>query len=51
MRNGTEAIDFMYYVATLEFIAKWTEASKDEPPPSFSALEPTRSHRVQDTGD
>jgi len=30
MRNSIQAIDFMYYVATPEFIAKWTEAKKGE---------------------
>jgi len=30
MRNGAKAIDFMYYVATPEFIAKWNEAKKGE---------------------
>ena len=30
MRNGIKAIDFMYYVATPEFIAKWNEAKKGE---------------------
>ncbi len=30
MRNGTKAIDFMYYVATPEFIHKWNEAKKGE---------------------
>jgi hypothetical protein len=30
MRNGIQAIDFMYYVATPEFIAKWNEAKKGE---------------------
>ena len=28
--NGTKAIDIMYYVATPEFIQKWTEAKKGE---------------------
>jgi uncharacterized protein len=28
--NGTKAIDIMYYVATPEFIKKWTEAKKGE---------------------
>ncbi|MBI4482978.1 MAG: amidohydrolase [Acidobacteria bacterium] len=30
MRNGIKAIDFMYYVATPEFIAKWNAAKKGE---------------------
>lgn len=30
MRNGIKAIDFMYYVATPEFIARWNEAKKGE---------------------
>ena len=30
MRNGIKAIDFMYYVATPEFIRKWNEAKKGE---------------------
>ena len=30
MPNEIQAIDFMYYVATPEFIAKWTEAKKGE---------------------
>jgi uncharacterized protein len=30
MKNGVKAIDFMYYVATPEFIAKWNEAKKGE---------------------
>ncbi len=30
MSNGVKAIDFMYYVATPEFIAKWTAAKKGE---------------------
>src|SRR5690348_15183379 len=30
MRNGTKAIDFMYYVATPEFIQRWNEAKKGE---------------------
>ncbi|MFQ5850169.1 MAG: hypothetical protein ACE5JU_06215 [Candidatus Binatia bacterium] len=30
MLNGVRAIDFMYYVATPEFIAKWNEAKKGE---------------------
>ncbi len=30
MRNGVKAIDFMYYVATPEFISKWNEAKKGE---------------------
>lgn len=50
MHNGTKAIDFTYYAAMLEFIAQWTEAEKDEPPPDLSGLESTRSHRAQDTG-
>jgi hypothetical protein len=54
----------MYYVATPEFIAKWTEAKKGElicrmekaiggcgtMAPSFSGSKPPRSHRVQRTG-
>jgi len=30
MENGVRAIDFMYYVATPEFIAKWNEAKQGE---------------------
>jgi predicted TIM-barrel fold metal-dependent hydrolase len=30
MANDVKAIDFMYYVATPEFIAKWTDAKKGE---------------------
>jgi predicted TIM-barrel fold metal-dependent hydrolase len=30
MENGVKAIDFMYYVATPEFIAKWNEAKQGE---------------------
>ena len=30
MRNDIKAIDFMYYVATPEFIRKWNEAKKGE---------------------
>ena len=30
MRNGIQAIDFMYYVATPEFISRWNEAKKGE---------------------
>ena len=30
MRNGIKAIDFMYYVATPEFIRKWNEAKTGE---------------------
>ncbi|MBI3076790.1 MAG: amidohydrolase [Deltaproteobacteria bacterium] len=30
MRDGIKAIDFMYYVATPEFIAKWNQAKKGE---------------------
>ena len=30
MRSGIKAIDFMYYVATPEFIARWNEAKKGE---------------------
>lgn len=30
MRNGIQAIDFMFYVATPEFIHKWNEAKKGE---------------------
>jgi predicted TIM-barrel fold metal-dependent hydrolase len=30
MRNDIKAIDFMYYVATPEFIARWNEAKKGE---------------------
>lgn len=30
MQNGAKAIDFMYYVATPEFIARWNEAKKGE---------------------
>ena len=30
MRNGIKAIDFMYYVATPEFISRWNEAKKGE---------------------
>jgi predicted TIM-barrel fold metal-dependent hydrolase len=30
MRNEIKAIDFMYYVATPEFIARWNEAKKGE---------------------
>jgi hypothetical protein len=30
MSNNIKAIDFMYYVATPEFIAKWNEAKKGE---------------------
>ncbi|MBI4445243.1 MAG: amidohydrolase [Acidobacteria bacterium] len=30
MQNGLKAIDFMYYVATPEFIGKWNEAKKGE---------------------
>src|SRR6266498_3578351 len=30
MHNGIKAIDFMYYVATPEFIARWNEAKKGE---------------------
>ncbi|HSK31450.1 MAG TPA: hypothetical protein VLA17_15930, partial [Candidatus Limnocylindria bacterium] len=30
MRGDIKAIDFMYYVATPEFIAKWNEAKKGE---------------------
>ena len=29
-QNGTKAIDIMYYVATPDFIARWTEAKKGE---------------------
>jgi hypothetical protein len=64
MRNGIKTIDSMSYVATPEFIAKWTEAKKGElicrmgkaiggcgtMPPSFSGFKPPRSHRVQRTG-
>lgn len=30
MKDGVKAIDFMYYVATPEFIAKWTQAKEGE---------------------
>src|SRR5262245_46585403 len=30
MRNGIKAIDFMYYVATPEFIRRWNDAKKGE---------------------
>ena len=30
MENGVKAIDFMYYVATPEFIAKWNKAKEGE---------------------
>ncbi|MCZ6624751.1 MAG: amidohydrolase family protein [Deltaproteobacteria bacterium] len=30
MKNGTKAIDFMYYVATPEFIKKWNKAKEGE---------------------
>lgn len=30
MKNGARAIDFMYYVATPEFIAKWNQAKEGE---------------------
>lgn len=30
MQNGIKAIDFMYYVATPEFIAKWNQAKQGE---------------------
>ncbi|MBI4607892.1 MAG: hypothetical protein HY726_02645, partial [Candidatus Rokubacteria bacterium] len=30
MAQDVKAIDFMYYVATPEFIAKWTDAKKGE---------------------
>jgi hypothetical protein len=30
MRNEIKAIDFMYHLAMLELIAKWTEARKGE---------------------
>jgi predicted TIM-barrel fold metal-dependent hydrolase len=30
MQNGIKAIDFMYYVATPEFITRWNEAKKGE---------------------
>ena len=30
MAQNIPAIDIMYYVATPEFIAKWTEAKKGE---------------------
>ncbi len=30
MENGMRAIDFMYYVATPEFISKWNDAKKGE---------------------
>lgn len=64
MSNGIKAIDFMYYVVTPEFIAKWTEAKKGElicrmekaiggcgtMPPSFSGSKTSGSHRVQRTG-
>jgi predicted TIM-barrel fold metal-dependent hydrolase len=30
MRNGIQAIDFMYYVATPDFISRWNDAKKGE---------------------
>ena len=30
MQNGLKAIDFMYYVATPEFINRWNDAKKGE---------------------
>ncbi len=30
MRNGVKAIDFMYYVATPEFNARWNKAKKGD---------------------
>lgn len=30
MKNGVKAIDFMYYVATPQFIAKWNQAKQGE---------------------
>ena len=38
MPDDTRAIDFMYYVATPEFISRWTEAKKGELIWAFVAL-------------